>query len=74
MTLDEIRESTKDILTPADIADVLGCDKYSINVQVSEDIKNGTNSLRFPWTKIGTRVRIPREGFINFMEGKYDIY
>ncbi len=70
MTLDEIRESTKDMLTPADIADVLGCDKYSINVQVAEDIKNGTNSLRFPWTKIGTRVRISREGFINFMEGK----
>lgn len=70
MTFAEIRESTAEMLTPSDIAEVLGCDKYSINLQVSEDIKNGVNSLGFPVIKIGNRVKIPRRAFINFMEGK----
>lgn len=67
MTLDEIKKSNKDFLIPSDIADVLGCDKYSINVQVSEDIKNGVNSLGFPVIKIGTRIKIPRRSFLRFM-------
>ena len=69
MTLEEIRNSTKDCLIPADIADVLGCSPYTINVQVKEDKKNGVNSFPFPTMLIGTRVKIPRLAFIKEMEG-----
>ena len=69
MTLEEIRNSTKDCLIPADIADVLGCSPYTINVQVKEDKKNGVNSFPFPTMLIGTRVKIPRLAFIKAMEG-----
>lgn len=67
MTMQEIKECTKDCLIPADIAEVLGCDKYSINVQVKEDKKNGVNSFPFPTILIGTRVKIPRLAFIKAM-------
>lgn len=69
MTLEEIRQSEKTMLTPADIAAILGCEPYAINIQVKEDIANGTNSLGFAVVKIGNRVKIPREAFIKFMEG-----
>lgn len=69
MTLDEIRASDKEMLTPADIAAVLGCEPYAINVQAAQDIKDGVNSLGFAFCKIGNRVKIPRRAFINFMEG-----
>lgn len=67
MTMQEIKNSTKDCLIPSDIAEVLGCDKYSINVQVKEDKKNGVNSFPFPTILIGTRVKIPRLAFIKAM-------
>jgi len=67
MTMQEIINSTKDCLIPSDIAEVLGCDKYSINVQVKEDKKNGVNSFPFPTILIGTRVKIPRLAFIKAM-------
>lgn len=72
MTLDEIRATDKEMLTPADVADILGCDKYSINIQTAEDIKNGVNSLGFPVMKIGNRVRIPKRAFLKFMTGGYE--
>ena len=70
MTMDEIRASRKEFLTPKDIAPVLGCAQYSINVQVAEDIEKGANSLGFAIIKIGTRVKIPRLAFIAYMEGR----
>lgn len=70
MTFDEIKASRKEYLTPRDVAEVLHCAQYSINVQVADDIKHGKNSLGFPVIKIGTRVKIPRLAFIAFMEGK----
>lgn len=70
MTLDEIRNSTKDVLIPADICGVLGCSQYTINVQVKEDKKNGVNSFPFPTMLIGTRVKIPRKAFLKAMEGE----
>lgn len=65
MTLDEIRKSGKEFLTPRDVAEVLGCHPYSINVQAKLDIKK----LGFPAALIGTRVKIPREGFIRWIMG-----
>jgi hypothetical protein len=69
LTLDEIRKSNKEMLTPADIAPLLGVDKYSISVQVKEDKQNGRNSFPFPTIRIGTRTKIPRRAFIKAMEG-----
>ena len=64
MTLQQIRESDKAILIPADVAEVLGCHPHAIRIKA----RNGT--LEFPYTLIGSRVKIPREGFLNWMEGK----
>ena len=69
MTLEEIKESDKDMLIPADICDILGVDKYSINVQVKQDKRQGINSFPFPTMLIGSRVKIPRKAFIKAMEG-----
>ena len=69
MTLEEIRLSDKEMLTPADIAPVLGCDKYAICVQVREDKAKGINSFPFPTIRVGTRTKIPRRAFLKAMEG-----
>ena len=66
MTIDEIRTSTKDMLTPSDVAPILGCHPFAINTQV----KNDASKLGFPVCLIGKRVKIPRRAFIAWMEGK----
>jgi hypothetical protein len=68
MTLDEIAACGKTFLTPSDIAPVLGCKPYSINIQAKEDI----SKLGFPAALIGTRVRIPRVAFIKWINGEQD--
>ena len=70
MTLQEIKASDKACLIPSDIAEVLGCDKYRINLQVKQDKANGVNSFPFPTILIGSRVRIPRKAFLKAMEGE----
>ena len=69
MTIKEIQSSTKEMLTPSDIAEILGCAPYTINVQVKQDIADGVNSFGFPISKIGCRVRIPRRAFLRFILG-----
>lgn len=66
MTLSEIELSNKPILTPSDVAEVLGVKPYSINLQAKQDI----TKLGFPCSLIGTRVRIPRNGFIRWLNGE----
>ena len=63
-TLQEIRECDTDFLVPEDIASVLQCDQYSINLQAQAD----PTKLGFPVIVMGRRVRIPRIGFIRFCE------
>ena len=62
MTLDEIRSSDKAVLTPAEIAPVLGVNPQSIRVTDPVD-------LGFPVIKLGTRTLIPRVPFLAVMEG-----
>lgn len=64
MTLDEIRASEKEYLTPEDVRKVLGCSQYAINVQAKKD----PSRLGFPVCVMGTRVRIPRLGFLYWVE------
>ncbi len=72
MTMDEIKRSDKAMLVPKDISSILGCDPYSINVQVKEDKARGVNSFPFPTMLIGTRVKVPRIPFIKAMEGNVE--
>ena len=62
MTLAEIRASDKAVLTPADVAPVLGVKPQSIRVADPVD-------LGFPVCRIGTRTLIPRKPFLAFVEG-----
>lgn len=66
MTLDEIRSMTDAVITPAVASRVLGCDPAYIRVAARED----PGALGFPVILIGSRVKIPREAFVRFMEGR----
>lgn len=63
MTLDEIRNSTKDVLTPADIADVLNADPQDIRIQA----RTAPERLGFPVIIIKSRTKIPRVPFLRYM-------
>jgi hypothetical protein len=65
MTIEDIKKMDKEILTPGDIAPVLGCDPNVIRYQAKQDIKQ----LGFSASKIGTRIKIPRKAFIAWFEG-----
>lgn len=64
MTLDEVRKSDKEVLTPQDIAPILRVNPYSINVKA----KDGT--LEFKAYFSGNRVKIPRIPFLKYMEAQ----
>ena len=64
MTLEQMRESPAEFLTPEDVAGVIGCKPYAINVQARADAAK----LGFPVCMMGTRVRIPRRAFLRWME------
>lgn len=66
MTLDELEKLDKEILVPADVAQVLGCSPYTINVAT----RDGKNPFPFPVIRMGTRVRIPKAPFIKAMRGQ----
>ena len=66
MTLQEIEKLPKEILVPADIAPILGCAPYSINLAT----KDGRNPFPFPIIRMGSRVRIPKTPFIKAMRGE----
>lgn len=66
MTLSDIKSMDKPILTPAEVASVLGCDPQDIRVQA----KQNPEKLGFNVAVIGSRVKIPRQGFIKWMEGE----
>ena len=68
LNLDKIKAMEKDFLVPTEVAPLLGCGSYNINIQA----KNNPASLGFPVIMIGKRVKIPRLAFIAFMEGKIE--
>lgn len=65
-TLAEIEAMDREFLTPAIVGGCLGWDPYSINLQVKAD----ASKLGFPAMMCGSRVLIPKEGFLNFCRGK----
>ena len=66
MTLQELEQLPKEMLVPADIAPILGCTPYSINIAV----RDGKNPFPFPVIKMGTRIRIPKQPFLKVMRGE----
>ena len=65
-TLQEVEAYTGDFLTPKDVAKVLGCDAQTIRIQANRCPER----LGFPVSVIGTRVKIPKVGFLRFMKGE----
>lgn len=65
-TLAEIKLLDKEMLVPTDIAGYLGCNSGAINTQAQND----PHKLGYPVTVTGSRVRIPKAGFIEWAEGK----
>lgn len=62
MTLDEIRNSTKEVLTPAEVAEVLGCDPQDLRIQA----RLAPERLGFPVIVIKTRLKVPRIPFLRY--------
>lgn len=67
-TLEDIEALPKEILTPADIAPILGCQPYAINVAT----ENGENPFNFPVYRMGRRVKIPKQPFLKAMRGEIE--
>jgi len=63
MTLREIEKSDKVCLIPAEIAEVLGADPQTIRAQAWREPER----LGFPVIITGSRIRIPRIPFLNFL-------
>lgn len=66
MTLEDIEKLDKEVLIPSDIAPILGCAPYAINVAT----KGGKNPFPFPVIHMGNRVKIPKRAFIKAMKGE----
>ena len=66
MTLEELEKLDKEFLIPAEVAPLLGCNPYAINVAV----RDGENPFPFPVIKLGRRVKIPKRPFIRAMRGE----
>ena len=65
MTLTDLEKMEVEVLTPTQVAKVLGCAPYSINVMAKQD----KSLLGFPVMMVGNRVKIPRQAFIRWMRG-----
>ena len=66
MTLEDIEKLDKEMLTPRDIAPIMGCNSFAINVAT----RDGKNPFPFPVLHFGNRVKIPRRLFIKAMKGE----
>lgn len=69
MTLKQIIESDKPFLTPAEVAEVLGACPQTIRNQAHDY----PEKLGFPVIVTGSRTRIPRIRFLEFIGIRCDI-
>lgn len=65
MTVSEILNSNKSVLTAAEVAEVLETDPALIRFSA----KNSPDKLGFNVSVIGTRTKIPRKPFLRFIIG-----
>lgn len=66
MSLDDLKRLDREFLTPAQVAEVLGCDPQGIRVWA----RQRPEGLGFPVCVVGSRTKIPRIAFIRWMEGQ----
>lgn len=66
MSLDDLKRLDREFLTPAQVAEVLGCDPQGIRVWA----RQRPEGLGFPVCLVGSRTKIPRIAFIRWMEGQ----
>lgn len=66
VTLSELKELNRDIITPAQAADVLQCDPHYIRLTARECPER----LGFPVIVMNSRTKIPRIPFIRYIEGQ----
>lgn len=64
-TLKDIEAMDRETLSPRIVAGCMNWDPYTINIQA----KQNPASLGFPVILKGTRVLIPKAGFLNFCYG-----
>ena len=67
MTIKEIAALETEVLTPNQVAPVLGVNPQSIRIQAVENPER----LGFPVIVIGSRVKIPKWPFLEYMGGKW---
>lgn len=63
MTLEELKNCTKIMLIPKDIAPILGCDPYTISLMA----RDCPERLGFPVIRLKSRTKIPRKPFLKFL-------
>lgn len=68
MTLDDVKAIDREYLIPREVAAVLGTNDQSIRVWA----RQCPEGLGFPTICIGNRVKIPKAGFIAYMDGRND--
>ena len=66
LTLQDIEEMDRSVLTPAIVADYLQCDQQTLRLQA----RLRPDLLGFPVICIGNRVKIPKEPFLAFCNGQ----
>lgn len=64
MTLQNIESSNKELLLAEEVAGYLGLNPQSIRSQAQAD----ANKLGFPVIVCGSRVLIPKDGFVHFIK------
>ena len=69
MTLEDVKAIPREYLIPREVAAVLGTDGQSIRVWA----RQCPEGLGFPTVCVGNRVKIPKAGFIAYMEGRNDV-
>lgn len=60
-----IVNSRQDMLSPADVAPIIGCSPYTISLYA----RRHPRALGFPVLVSGIRVQIPRDGFLAWWTG-----
>lgn len=63
MTLEELISSAKLLLTPDDVAPILGSDPHTIRNSAREQ----PDLVGFAFTMIGNRMKIPRVAFLKWL-------
>ena len=65
VTLEDVREMKRDIITPFIAAQILKCDPQYIRIAA----RDRPEVLGFAVARIGSRTKIPRRAFIAWCEG-----